>query len=101
MPKVAIFAIPRFFFIEKNDKWSITQQPRRVRPSYRAQMKALFTGFHLLYCLAQCSKYSMRYERQSSALGGQGPGPVWDRFSEFVLGPQPNNDFWTGIGNLA
>ena len=60
-------------------------------------MKALFTGFHLLFG----SKYSMRYERQSSALGGQGPGPVWDRFSEFVLGPQPNNDFWTGIGNLA
>ena len=72
-------------------------------------MKALSMGFHLLYRLSQCSKYSLRYERQSSVLGlrsvfvlgGQGPEPVWDRFSEFVLGPQPNNDFWTGIGNLA
>ena len=70
--KVAIFAIPRFFFIEKSDKWSITRQPRRVRPSYRTQMKALFTGFHLPCRLSLCLKYSWRYGRQSSVLGGQG-----------------------------
>ena len=64
-------------------------------------MKALFTGFHLPCRLSLCSKYSWRYGRQSSVLGGQGPEPVWDRFSEFVLGPQPNNDFWTGIGTKA
>ncbi len=34
-------------------------------------MKALFTGFYLLYRLSPCSKYSLRYERQSSVLGGQ------------------------------
>ena len=37
-----------------------------------AQMKALSMGFHLLYRLSQCSKYSLRYGRQSSVLGGQG-----------------------------
>ena len=63
---------------EKSDKWSIIQQPRRVRPSYRAQMKALFTSFYLLCRLSPCSKYSLRYERQSSVLGGQPPhGARW------------------------
>ena len=37
-----------------------------------AQMKALFTGFRLPCRLSLCSKYSLRYGRQSSVLGGQG-----------------------------
>ena len=24
-------------------------------------MKALFTSFHMMYCLSQCAKYSLRY----------------------------------------
>ena len=72
VPKVAIFAIPRFFFIEKIDKWTLSQQPRRVRPSYRQQMKAPFTGFHLPCRVSPCSEYLLRYERQRGVLGGQG-----------------------------
>jgi hypothetical protein len=39
-------------------------------------MKALFTSFHMLYCLSQNSKYSLRYGRMTIA--------VWDLFPASV-----------------
>ena len=36
---------------------AITRQPGRARASYWTQMKALFTGFHMLCRLSQCCKY--------------------------------------------
>ena len=47
---------------------SITQQQGRVRPYYRARMKALFTSFHMLYCLSQNFKYFLRYGRMTIAV---------------------------------
>ena len=40
---------------------AIARQPGRVRPPYWAQMKALFTCFHMLCRLSQCCKYFLRY----------------------------------------
>ena len=43
-------------------------------------MKALFTSFHMLYCLSQNSKYFLRYDRMTIAVlelsHGQFPPPV-------------------------
>ena len=51
---------------------SITQQLRQIRPYNWTHMKALFTGFHMLYYLSQYSKYSLRYGRRTVAgLEGQ------------------------------
>ena len=59
--------------VDKVTQMAITQQPRRLGSLYWTQMKALFTSFHMLYRLSQCSKYFLRYRRQSTGSGGNCP----------------------------
>jgi len=54
-------AVARGDQVDKAPQMAMSQQPGRVGPSYRAQMTALFAGFHMLYRLSQCFKYSLRY----------------------------------------
>ena len=48
-------------------------------------MKALFTSFHMLYCLSQNSKYFLRYGRMTIAVWelSQGQFPPWFPVSIF------------------
>ena len=54
----------------------ITQHLERVWSPYWSQMKALFTGFHMLYRLSQYSQYCLRYGLRSAEGGGKNFGYI-------------------------